>query len=329
MQDGQIFLVHGVAWNERGAALSVETAQGTQEQIPLYEGAELRFRVLSVPSVRHCLGYSTVHGPRQREQFPCAAHSPAERGFQCGPCFARDDFRYLHDIHRSGMGPPGIQAYIDQEHWLYVATFADGTCKVGTASDRSKFSRLAEQGAVAARYVAWARDGRIVRHLEDAVTRHLGLVQAVRSSSKFAALAHPLPAGEVDGINATEAARVRQMLDDDGGGAVEYVTPGRAGGYFPEGAGEAPAGAHTVHEQWLRPAGTAAVCETRTAIPYQHDLSQGSHGLKLKAVHGSFVRVEIDDSDVGFLADLGRLKGKRIEFGRYTSPVPAVQDSLF
>lgn len=319
MQTGQEFLVRGVVWNERGASLSLTSVEGTQERMALHEGVELRFQVLTLPSVRHCLGYSTVHGPKQREQFACAAHSPAERGFQCGPCFARDDFRYLHDIHRSGIAPPGMQAYVDQQHWLYVATFADGTCKVGTASDRSKFSRLAEQGAVAARYVACAQDGRVVRHLEDAVTRHLGLVQAVRSSSKFAALANPLPPDEVDGINATEAARVRQLLDD-GGGPGEYGTPN---------AGESPIGAHTVDEQWARPAGVGAVCENRSALAYPHDVATGSHGLKLDAVHGSFARAGIDDSDVGFLVDLGRLKGKRIKFGRFTSEVPAVQESLF
>ncbi|GAB3247294.1 DUF2797 domain-containing protein [Arthrobacter pigmenti] len=268
MQAGSRFLLRGVVWNERGASLSLTTVQGTQEWMALLEGIELRFQVLTTPSVRHCLGYSTVHGPKQREQFACATHSTAERGFQCGQCFARDDFRYLHDIHRSGFAPPGMQAYVDQQHWLYVATFADGTCKVGTASDRSKFSRLAEQGAVAARYVAWARDGRIVRHLEDAVTQNLGLVQAVRSSSKFAALANPLPPGEVDGINAAAAARVRQMLDANGG-LGEYVT---------DNAGESPTGSHTVEEQWARPAGAGVVCESRGALTYPHDLATGSHG---------------------------------------------------
>lgn len=319
MQAGSRFLVRGVVWNERGASLSLTTVQGTRERIALQKGIELRFQVLTTRSVRHCLGYSTVHGPKQREQFACATHSTAERGFQCGPCFARDDFRYLHDIHRSGFAPPGMQAYVDQQHWLYVATFADGTCKVGTASDRSKFSRLAEQGAVAARYVAWTRDGRIVRHLEDAVTQHRGLVQAVRSSSKFAALANPLPPGEVDGINAIEAARVRQMLDA-GAGPGEYVTAN---------AGESPTGAHTVEEQWARPAGAGMVCEARSALAYPHDVATGSHGLKLEAVHGSFARAGIDDSDISFLVDLGQLKGKRVEFGQFTSEVPAVQESLF
>ncbi|WP_026820523.1 DUF2797 domain-containing protein [Arthrobacter castelli] len=313
------FLVRGVTWDECGAGLALSTAEGAHQRLSLQPGADVRFIVLTLPSIRHCLGYSRVHGPQERELVECPDRAHAERGFFCGPCFARDDFRHLHDIHRSGIAPAGMRAYVDQQHWLYVATFADGTCKVGTASHRSKFSRLAEQGAVAARYVAWAQDGRIVRHLEDAVTDHLGLVQAVRSVSKFAALANPLPADEVDSINAAEAARVRQMLDG-GGGPGEYSIPG---------AGESPTAAHTVDEQWPRPAGTAAVCENRTAVAYPHDPAAGAHGLKLQAVHGSFARAGIDHSDVAFLVDLGRLKGKWIEFGRHQSEVPPVQESLF
>jgi hypothetical protein len=50
-----------------------------------------------------------------------------------------------------------------------------GSTKVGTASGPRKWNRLAEQGAVAARYVARAQDGRVVRILEDLVTAESGL----------------------------------------------------------------------------------------------------------------------------------------------------------
>lgn len=168
------YLVRGTSWLPGGPVLSLYGADGSAEEFPLRAGSELRFRVLTEAGTRHCLGYSTVDGPTSRRQFRCADYNDAERGFQCGRCFVRDDFRYLHDIHRSGIAPPGLHAYVDQEHWLYVATFANGATKVGTASHRSKFSRLAEQGAVVARYVGWAEDGRIIRRLEDAVTAHFG-----------------------------------------------------------------------------------------------------------------------------------------------------------
>ncbi|HET8795816.1 MAG TPA: DUF2797 domain-containing protein [Arthrobacter sp.] len=301
------YLVRGVSWTPLGPVLGLAGADGTAADFQLEAGTELRFQVLTTPGVRHCLGYSTVEGPTARQQFGCLDHNHAERGFQCGRCFARDDFRFLHDIHRSGIAPPGMQAYVDQEHWLYVATFADGASKVGTASHRSKFSRLAEQGAVVARYVGWAEDGRIIRRLEDAVTEHLGLGQAIRSAAKLAALANPLPPEELERINSAKAAEVRSMLD--GGNGLR--------------------GSQTVSEQWHRPEASRGVCEAGPGVLYPHDLGEGRHGLRISAAHGSYVRAGIDDSDVEFLADLSRLKGKRIEFGPYSSDVPAVQEFLF
>lgn len=64
-------------------------------------------------------------------------------------------------------------------HWLSIATFADGATKVGTASDLRKRPRLVEQGAVSARYLAFADNGCIVRILEVEITRDLDLTRAV------------------------------------------------------------------------------------------------------------------------------------------------------
>lgn len=300
-------LVRGVTWTPHGYALELSAADGAAVQVQLDAGTELRFRVVTAPGVRHCLGYSTVEGPTSRRQFRCSDCNDAERGHQCGRCFVRDDFRFLHDIHRSGIAPPGLQAYVDQEHWLYVATFADGASKVGTASHRSKFSRLAEQGAVVARYVGWARDGRIIRRIEDAVTAHLGLGQAVRSATKLAGLANPLPAADLERINSMKSGQVRFMLDD----------------------GNGLTGSGTVSEQWLRPESAHGICGAGPAVVYPHDLAEGRHGVRILAAHGSFIRVRIDGSDVDFVADLSRLRGKRIQFGAYASPVPAVQEFLF
>ncbi|WP_288023795.1 DUF2797 domain-containing protein [Arthrobacter sp.] len=164
-----------------------------------------RFRVehgAGVPA-RYCLGFSVVLGPNDAEHHSCPTLQAAERGYQCGSCFARDDFRFMHDSHRRGIGPPGLKAYLAQPHWLYIATFADGTVKVGTASQRSKWSRLAEQGAIVARYVAHARDGSVVRMLEDAVSAELGLTQCVRGAATFASLLQPKPEAELDAVNAT------------------------------------------------------------------------------------------------------------------------------
>ncbi|MDD0859236.1 DUF2797 domain-containing protein [Arthrobacter alpinus] len=206
-------LVRGVTWTPEGPALSLTTDDG-DARLPLVPGQWLRFEVLSGDGVpaRYCLGFSRVEESGQPQHFPCPSGQGAERGFQCGACFAKDQMRLMHDFHRSGQGSPGLKAYLSTQHWLYIATFADGTTKVGTASERSKWSRLAEQGALVARYVARAQDGSVVRHLEDAVSTNLPPTQFVRGAAKFAALLHPRPPLHVEQTNKAMADVVRGFV---------------------------------------------------------------------------------------------------------------------
>ncbi|MCQ9166109.1 DUF2797 domain-containing protein [Arthrobacter sp. STN4] len=212
----------------------------------------------------------------------------------------------MHDFHRSGIGPAGLKAYLAQPHWLYVATFADGTVKVGTASQRSKWSRLAEQGAIVARYVAHARDGSVVRVLEDAVSAGLGLTQFVRGTAKFAALLQPRPGAELEAANAAAAGTVRDFLGTAGVDGFEPVS-----------------------EQWERSAFADAVARPGQRIAYPLPLASGEHGVRLNAMVGSYALVSVDDTETVFLADLAALKGRKIDFGNYTTDVPAFQESLF
>jgi hypothetical protein len=193
-----------------------------------------------------------------------------------------------------------------QPHWLYVATFANGASKVGTASDPRKWQRLAEQGAVAASYIARAADGRVVRILEDLVTRDGGLPQQVRSAAKAAALAAPAPADRLRSRNTALADDARRLLsgtDEDG---VEVVA-----------------------ETWSRPPLAARLCSESARHAYPHALDSGAHGFTLRSVCGSFVLATLDDTDLDFVLDLGRLKGRTIELGQHSSEVPAVQEALF
>nr|WP_321164498.1 DUF2797 domain-containing protein [Arthrobacter sp. Soil763] len=128
-----------------------------------------------------------------------------------------------------------------QPHWLYVATFANGASKIGTAADLRKWNRLAEQGAVTARYVARAADGRVVRILEDQVTRDAGLPQQIRSAAKAAALTAPPPETTLEALNARAAAAVRELLARAGGDGFDVVD-----------------------EQWQRPAPRPSGTRTRT-----------------------------------------------------------------
>ncbi len=305
-------LVHGVVWDSPSPALRLHTPAGEFTDIALAQGSSLGLRV--TPGL-WCLGHVKVHGPGDRTHVPCPKGSPAERGKQCGPCFARDDSRLMHDFHRGGSVPPGLRAYLMQPHWLYVATFANGTTKVGTASARRKWNRLAEQGAVHASYVAHAEDGRVVRILEDLVTRELGLVQQVRSAAKVASLVEPRTGVELQAINRQQAARVREFL-----------------------AGLSMTGYDVARDEWERPALAARLCNARPSgavrHPYPVAFDDGGHGLRIHSMSGAIALAGLPDTDGvevegTFVADLGALKGRQIELGRHVTEIPALQDCLF
>ncbi|MDI2034616.1 DUF2797 domain-containing protein [Paenarthrobacter nitroguajacolicus] len=305
-------LVHGVVWDSSSPALRMFSPDAEFTDIALARGSALGLRV--IPGL-WCLGHTKVHGPGNRTHVPCRSSSPAERGKQCGTCFARDDSRLMHDFHRGGSVPTGLRAYLMQPHWLYVATFANGATKVGTASAPRKWNRLAEQGAVHASYVAHAEDGRVVRVLEDLVTSELGLVQQVRSAAKVAGLVEPRAAVELSAVNRQHAGRVRELL-----------------------GGLAMTGFAVVEEEWERPALAEALCTVRPGAgmrhPYPAAFDDGGHGLRVHSLSGAIALAGLPDAsgnevEGSFVADLGALKGRKIEFGPHTTEIPALQDSLF
>lgn len=309
------YLVHGVFWDGPPAASG--TSDGGSpvlrlqqlspgpgfSELRLHAGARLGFRVADG---KHCLGHTRVISLSEREHVPCPDRFPALRGSQCERCFVVDDSRLIHDFHRGGRVPPGLRSYLMQPHWLYIATFAHGTSKIGTASQPRKWNRLAEQGAVVARYVALAEDGRVVRLLEDMVTREAGLAQQVRSAAKTAALTDPRRGEELDELNRRLADQVRSLL-----------------------AGTAVGGFETVDEQWVRPGQATGLCKATPRHAYPHAMDGGSHGFTLGALCGSHGLAAIDGSGLDFVVNLGLLKARRIELGEFSSEVPAVQEALF
>lgn len=297
-------LCPGTAWDDGGAALRLQTPGGSTHLFRLDPGTELRFRI-QPGSPRYCLGYDLVR-ETGRGSHPCPAQAPAERGYQCGSCFARDEGRLVHNSHRGGPLPAGLRSYLSRPQWLYIATFADGTTKVGTAADQRRVLRLTEQGAVVAQYVARAADGLRVRILEDTVSSGLGLTQAVRSGAKCASLAAPLPAESITDINTAHADAARALL---------FTLD--------------PEGFQVVKDSWPRPAAFDAVLGHGGAGIYPLPLASGEHGLLIHGLLGSTALVSTDSAELRFLADLTQLKGQRLELGRFRTALPALQESLF
>ena len=314
------YLVHGVFWDGVGAfpgahastaahdagnpVLRLQSPAGGFLQLSLHPHARLGFEV--VHPGKSCLGHTVVHSSTRRDHILCAAGAPAVRGKQCERCFVLDESRLMHDFHRGGRVTPGLRDYLMQEHWLYVATFAGGTTKVGTASGPRKWNRLAEQGAAAASYVARARDGRVVRILEDLVTARAALTQQVRSAAKAEALLNPLPAAELAAVNTRAAAGARALL-----------------------ATAAVDGFDVVEEQWARPGHAGALHGAAPRHAYPHALDRGRHGFDVCSLSGANALARLDGTDAPFVVNLSQLAARTIVLGEYASAVPALQEALF
>jgi hypothetical protein len=309
------YLVHGVFWDGpapvpagasrgRPPAMRLQDTGGALTELTLDAGTRLGFRLAAAG--KQCLGRHVVHGPADRDHILCPARAAAAKGSQCEQCFVLDDSRLIHDFHRGGRVPPGLRAYLMQPHWLYVATFGNGASKVGTASHPRKWNRLAEQGAVVARYVAHAQDGRVVRLLEDMITRDAGLPQHGPAATKAAALLTPAAAVDLDALNGRLAGEARTRLAGAGGDGFAVVD-----------------------EQWVRPVLSAKACAPAARHAYPHDLAAGAHGFRIDSLTGSIALAALDGSGLEFVVNLGQLKARVIELGDHGSDVPAVQEALF
>jgi hypothetical protein len=302
-------LVLGVAWSAGLPSLDLTSVDtGRRHRVPLLH-RPLGLRV-TTPG-RFCTGwYGFADGDGRLH--PCPDRALASTSAQCANCALRDQFRFAHQGHVGGYVPAALEPYLASPHWLYIATFADGISKVGTASEHRKQDRLDEQGPALASYVAYAANGRLVREAEDAVSRELQVPQHRRRAAKVAALAAPRPAHVVAERHRETVAQVVRLVTDTvwGPGLCARV------------------------EAWVPPAAMGALREPPphgSWIPYPHPLATGEHGWDIEACAGpaALARTEPGEDAVRFLVDLGELKGRRVLLGAFSSPAAEVQEAMF
>ena len=267
-------------------------------------GAQLRLKAAS-PS-RYCTGRYTFTQTFHVQPVTCPDRAQAARGGQCDRCSQRDEFRLAHHAHRSSLPPPALAAYLSQPHWLYLATFAHGLTKVGTAAAPRRRSRLDEQAAMCATYLAQAPNGTEVRVLEDAVSQQMRLPQTSRTTAKAHGLLSPDPS------------RMRELHEQAIAEAVNVL---------------AGLGIAADPQPWCPPADSIALLSppaTDARSPYPHDLREGQHGFTIKACAGSVALISIAGHHATqYVIDLSRLEGRRVTFGDYASPPASIQTLLF
>lgn len=303
---------------------------GVRIQIPLTPGAYLGLRIPRDSEgelYRYCTGYTTGTSndaaPESAgiRRVPCPEGTRIQRGQQCPRCTARDEFTALHSAHLyPGTLTESMRAYAMLEHRLYVATFPDGTHKVGTSSLHSTPRRLDEQAVATATYIALAPDGLAIRRAEDAVTALAKIPQVKQVASKYRAWTNPLPGAQLRTAHQEAVARAREALAE-----LARTDP------------EVPLTA--LDEPWIpslamnRPYAALRAQSPEPLAPCDSGLGDsgtegGAAGFFCTGAAGQFLSAHTGDADAAFLVNTAAWRNVLVEPAQEFTRV-RVQGSLF
>lgn len=300
---------------------------GVRIQIPLTPGAYLGLRIPRDSEgelYRYCAGYTTGTSNTPDSgvtsagirRVPCPEGTRIQRGQQCPRCTARDEFTALHSAHLyPGTLTDSMRAYAMLEHRLYIATFPDGTHKVGTSSLHSTPRRLDEQAVATATYIALAPDGLAIRRAEDAVTALAKIPQVKQVASKYRAWTNPLPGAQLRSAHQEAVARAREALAE-----LARTEP------------EVPLIA--LDEPWIpslamnRPYAALRAQSPEPLAPCDPGTESGAAGFFCTGAAGQFLSAHSGDADAAFLVNTAAWRNVLVEPAQEFTRV-RVQGSLF
>ena len=304
-------LCHGISFSRNAPEPLLRLRRGQQWiDEPLAAGRNLEF---SVDEGKFCLGYTTMNEDGTRTMHPCDGARGLRTGTQCERCRRADQTRFMRQFHKTGQAPAGLRKYLEQPHFLYVASFAHGATKVGTTSTQSKYSRLVQQGAVSARYIARATDGAAIRVLEDLVTEHVGLKQQVRQKSKIKGLASwEYSCEELDELNASEARA--------------------AAGFLARQKGLDTYGIQLLDEQFEQPSFARPVLQawdSQRLHSWPRPVAGSRFTVRIAGVLGQAILVDSGPDSPLRLIDAAELKTRNVTLRTTGAPVPEANATLF
>lgn len=304
-------LCHGISFSEHEIAPMLRLREGENWQT---EYLELQRSVsLAVGETKFCLGYITMNKDGSRNTLPCPKTRALRTGTQCETCRRLDHSKFMHHFHKTGEAPEGMRKYLEQPHFLYIASFAHGVTKVGTTSTQSKWTRLAQQGAVIARYIARAADGTAIRVLEDLVTEHVALTQQVRQKSKIKGLVSwELDYEQLDAINQQAAERTRDFLGAQRGLETYGVE-------LRDELWEQPAFARPVVDAW----------NARSLHAWSTPLPGSTAELRIRGVLGQSLMADSGEGTTLRLLDAAELKTRELRLAAQHGDFHEEQSALF
>ena len=316
--------------NQENSPAQRGVPSGVRIQIPLTPGAYLGLRIPRDSEgelYRYCAGYTTgtsndaAPASAGIRRVPCPEGTRIQRGQQCPRCTARDEFTALHSAHLyPGTLTESMRAYAMLEHRLYIATFPDGTHKVGTSSLHSTPRRLDEQAVATATYIALAPDGLAIRRAEDAVTALAKIPQVKQVASKYRAWTNPLPGAQLRVAHQEAVARAREALAE-----LARTDP------------EVPLTA--LDEPWIpslamnRPYAALRAQSPEPLAPCESGLGgsgteSGAAGFFCTGAAGQFLSAHTGDADAAFLVNTAAWRNVLVEPAQEFTRV-RVQGSLF
>ena len=303
---------------------------GVRIQIPLTPGAYLGLRIPRDSEgelYRYCAGYTTGTSndaaPESAgiRRVPCPEGTRIQSGQQCPHCTARDEFTALHSAHLyPGTLTESMRAYAMLEHRLYIATFPDGTHKVGTSSLHSTPRRLDEQAVATATYIALAPDGLAIRRAEDAVTALAKIPQVKQVASKYRAWTNPLPGAQLRVAHQEAVARAREALAELARTDPEVRLTALDEPWIPSLAMNRPYAA--LRAQSPEP---LAPCESGLG---GSGTESGAAGFFCTGAAGQFLSAHTGDADAAFLVNTAAWRNVLVEPAQEFTRV-RVQGSLF
>lgn len=316
--------------NQENSPAQCGVPSGVRIQIPVTPGAYLGLRIPRDSEgelYRYCAGYTTGTSndaaPESAgiRRVPCPEGTRIQRGQQCPRCTARDEFTALHSAHLyPGTLTESMRAYAMLEHRLYIATFPDGTHKVGTSSLHSTPRRLDEQAVATATYIALAPDGLAIRRAEDAVTALAKIPQVKQVASKYRAWTNPLPGAQLRVAHQEAVARARTALAELARTEPEVLLTALDEPWIPSLAMNRPYAA--LRAQSPEP---LAPCDSGLG---DSGTESGAAGFFCTGAAGQFLSAHTGDADAAFLVNTAAWRNVLVEPAQEFTRV-RVQGSLF
>lgn len=298
------FYLTAVNWLDQEPFLRFQTQDGNETTLVKAENLFLRFRLMT-NEPRRCIG-RTVRSEDGSSHNKCDAEPTSRR--HCDKCQRAENINAanMHQAHRKERSEidKAMTAYLSHPHRLYLATFRDGSIKVGTTRGRAGNIRLIEQGAWLATYVAEVEDGFLVRELEDVITEQLGVTQAVDTRRKVLGHLQHLPNQELMQSLSQISSETEKVLRERLG------TTGRL-----------------TDEPWSNPMINNDVWND--LAPYPGSINEGAHEFQIHSMVGRLAACHKTGFTDTFLLDTQPLLTLPLETGTFEVDELALQESLF